>query len=103
VSARIAQRLKQKRGVSVDARAGKLGLVIRGFGHPIEAEVAVLCGWRQSTEFSRDPGLVFPRARGLIRLGRGAARPRAHSRERPWSGSSAQAVVLPDKAAGQES
>jgi hypothetical protein len=43
VSARSAQRLKQKRGLSADTQAGKLDLVIRGFGHSIEAEAAVLC------------------------------------------------------------
>ena len=82
MSARFAQRLKQKRGVSVDARAGKLGLVIRGFGHSVEAEVAVLCDGVNAhssagTLASWSP--VLPR--GLVRLGRGAARPRARSRE----------------------
>jgi hypothetical protein len=41
VSARSAQRLNQKRGVSEETRAGKLDFVVRGFGHSIEAEAAV--------------------------------------------------------------
>ena len=44
MSTQSVHRLIQPRGLSVDAQAGRLDLVMRGFGHSIEAEAAVLCG-----------------------------------------------------------